>query len=115
MEYINFVSLVNNFAEYFSRKNLEGISALLHENFILEDPVFKRLEGKDKMINILQEQFEKTKNVSYDIINLYQTNNTSIVEFKISFDELILNGVDFMEWENEKIKELRCYYNSPAI
>ncbi len=47
----------------------------------------------------------------YEVIKSYQDKNIVILEFKITMDETTLFGVDFIEWENGKMKELRCYYN----
>ncbi len=47
------------------------------------------------------------------MLNTFEDGNVGTLEFKITLDDLILFGVDFMEWEEEKLKELRCYYNPP--
>ena len=109
-----YLTLTNKFADYFSQKDADGISTLLSDNIILEDPELKKVTGKEKVTTILRDVFQKTKDVSYKIINLYHADNTTIVEFKISLDDVVLNGVDFIEWQNAKIKELRCYYNQPT-
>ena len=38
-----------------------------------------------------------------------------ILEFKITFDHVVLYGVDFMEFHKSKMRELRCYYNPPHL
>ena len=105
--------LTLQFARFFTDKDAEGIGTLLTEDFSLFDPALKWLRGKDAVVGVLKKQFVETKKVSYEVVNVYEDGNTGILEFKIILDQLVLNGVDFMEWENKKMKQLRCYYNPP--
>lgn len=107
--------LTIQFAHFFSNKDAYSIGTLLAENFSLYDPAMKWIHGKKEVIEILEKQFEETKNVIYEVINVYEDGNTSILEFKITLDDLILNGVDFMEWKEDLLVELRCYYNPPDL
>lgn len=42
--------LTKKYITAFNDKNLKEIAILLNDNFILEDPVVKRIEGKDKCL-----------------------------------------------------------------
>lgn len=106
-------SLTQQFAEAFARKDAASIGDLLAPHFALFDPALKWVKGKETVLEVLKKQFLSTNKVAYEVINVYQEGNTSILEFKITLDELILHGVDFIEWENNKMTELRCYYNPP--
>lgn len=106
-------SLTKQFADLFSAKNTEGIGALLKDDFSLFDPVLKWLHGKDAVVDVLKKQFNETKFVEYKIINAFEDGDTGILEFQITLDDLILYGVDFIQWEEGKMKELRCYFNPP--
>lgn len=103
------------FVEYFNAKDALSIGALLHEDFKLFDPKLKWVKGKSNVVDVLTSQFSELDNVKYEIIRSYQDRDTTILEFKIILDDLILNGVDFIKWEKEKMKELRCYYNPTDI
>lgn len=101
------------FATYFTQKDADGIGSLLADHFSLYDPVLKWVQGKDKVVDLFRKQFQETEKVSYEVINAYESGNTGILEFKITMDQLVLYGVDFMEWHHEKMTELRCYFNPP--
>jgi len=106
--------LTLQFARFFTNKDAEAIGTLLTDDFSLFDPALKWLRGKDAVVGVLKKQFEETEKVSYDVVHIYQDGNTGILEFKITLDQLVLYGVDFMEWgDNKKMKQLRCYYNPP--
>ncbi|ECQ2982638.1 nuclear transport factor 2 family protein, partial [Campylobacter jejuni] len=42
--------LTKKYITAFNDKNLKEIANLLNDNFVLEDPVVKRIEGKDKCL-----------------------------------------------------------------
>lgn len=99
------------FATFFTNKNAEGIGALLAEDFALFDPALKWIKGKKAVLGVFKKQFNETKHVVYEIINAYEEGRVVILEFIITLDDLILKGVDFIQFDNGKMTELRCYYN----
>lgn len=112
---ISNIHLMNQFAQYFSEKDADGIGTLLREDFSLFDPALKWIHGKDAVLEVLKKQFSETKLVEYKVIRTFEDNDTGILEFRIILDDLVLYGVDFMQWIDGKMKELRCYYNPPAL
>ena len=105
--------LMFQFVRYFNEKNAEGIGSLLQEDFSLFDPAFKWIHGRDKIVDVLKKQFEDTQYVEYKIIHAFEDGDTGILEFQITLDDLTLYGVDFIDAEGGKMKQLRCYYNPP--
>ena len=101
------------FAHYFTNKDADAIGALLSNAFSLFDPSLKWIHGKEAALSEFRKQFEKVKKVSYEIVHAYEDGEVGILEFKITLDQQELTGVDFLVWENGKLKELRCYYNPP--
>src|SRR5262249_23284961 len=102
--------LTVRFAQLFSEKNVDAIGELLQDNFAMYYPALKWLCGKENVLAVLKKQFKGTKNISYEVINAYEDGHVGIIEFRISLDHQVLYGVDFIEWEKGKMKELRCYY-----
>jgi len=106
-------SMALQFAASFTNKNADAIGKLLADDFSLYDPALKWIRGKTAVVQVLKKQFGETQKVRYEVIHSFQDRNTTILEFKITLDDVILNGVDFIEWKNNKMVELRCYYNPP--
>ncbi|MCK4934997.1 MAG: DUF1653 domain-containing protein [Simkaniaceae bacterium] len=106
-------ALMHQFARNFAAKDIESIESLLTDDFSLLDPASGWIRGKDKVLGVIKKQFSETKFIEYKIIHAFEDGNTGILEFQITLDELVLYGVDFMQWEGGKMKELRCYYNPP--
>ena len=43
-----------------------------------------------------------------------QNSDANFIEFILKLDNTILAGIDIIEWENNKMKELRAYLDIPC-
>jgi len=105
--------LSKQYIEAFNNKDLEKVSELFTNDFALEDPVVKRIEGKKEVLEAIKGIFDSCETLNFKAKNIYQDNNTTIIEFILKLDETILIGTDIIEWENDKMKELRAYLDIP--
>lgn len=105
--------LTKNYIEAFDSKNLEKCAELFIEDFALEDPTVKRIEGKDKVLKAIRDIFDSCSSLDFSSKNIYQDNQTTIIEFVLKLDDIILTGIDIIEWEGNKMKELRAYLDIP--
>ncbi len=106
--------LTKKYVQAFNSKNIEKITELLIEDFSLEDPVVKRIAGKSKALDAINGIFNSCQELSFKAKNIYQDNNTTIIEFVLTLDTTVLTGIDIIEWEGEKMKELRAYLDIPC-
>ncbi len=106
--------LTLQFAECFNNKDAEGIRTLLAEDFVLYDPVLKCVRGRENGAKVFQKQLSETERVAYEVLHAYEEGDTGILEFKITMDQEVFEGVDFLRWEEGKMVELRCYFSPPA-
>lgn len=106
-------ALTCQYIEAFTSKNLEKIEHLLHDQVVLEDPVVKRVEGKLKVLAAIKAIFEGAKNLEFSARNIFQEEATTLIEFKLIIDNTILTGIDVIEWEDGKLRELRAYLDIP--
>ncbi|EAL7864937.1 nuclear transport factor 2 family protein [Campylobacter lari] len=105
--------LTKQYIKVFDEKDLNGVSLLFDDDFVLEDPVVKRVEGKNKSLEVIKNIFNSCNKLNFSAKNIYMEGNTTIIEFVLILDEHKLEGVDIISWENEKIKELRAYLDIP--
>lgn len=106
-------NLTKAYIKAFNDRNLESVGALLDEDFILQDPAVKRIEGKQKALEAVESIFSSCKNLSFSAKNIYEDGQTTFIEFILKLDEVRLEGVDILEWQGDKIKELRAYLDLP--
>ncbi|MFY4727230.1 nuclear transport factor 2 family protein [Campylobacter jejuni] len=105
--------LTEKYISAFNKKDIKEVANLLNENFVLEDPVVKRIEGKEECLKAIENIFKSCKELSFSAKNIFQDKNTIFIEFILILDETRLEGVDIIEWHNEKIVELRAYLDIP--
>lgn len=105
--------LTKQYIQAFSNKDLQKCSELFSEDFALEDPVVKRIEGNDEVLKATKGIFDSCTILDFSAKNIYQDGQTTIVEFILKLDDVILTGTDIIEWQNNKMKELRAYLNIP--
>lgn len=105
--------LTQKYIEAFDRKDLAKCAELFTDNFALEDPVVKRIEGKEEVLKSIKGIFDSCTTLDFTAKNIYQDNQTTIIEFILKLDDTILTGTDIIEWENNKMKELRAYLDIP--
>jgi ketosteroid isomerase-like protein len=105
--------LTQKYIESFNNKNLENLAELFLNDFVLEDPVVKRIEGKENVLKAIKDIFDSCEDLSFKAKNIYQDNQITIIEFILKLDSTILTGTDIIEWEDNKMKELRAYLDIP--
>ena len=105
----NAKSLIKKWHKVIETDNLELLNDIIADNAIFSSPVvFKPMEGKEITIMYLNaagesfnmEKFEYTKEI-HDGMN-------SVLEFETYIDEISVNGVDMIEWnEDGKISNFK--------
>lgn len=105
--------LTKKYIEAFDSKDLDKCAELFTNHFALEDPVVKRIEGKVEVLKAIKGIFDSCTRLDFSAKNIYQDGNTTIIEFTLKLDDTTLTGTDIIEWENNKMKELRAYLDIP--
>lgn len=105
--------LTQKYIEAFDSKNLVKCSELFTDDFSLEDPVVKRIDGKEEVLKAIEGIFNSCSTLQFSAKNIYQDNQTTIIEFTLKLDDTVLSGTDIIEWKDNKMKELRAYLDIP--
>jgi len=105
--------LTKKYVTAFNNKDVKSLSDLFLDDFALEDPVVKRIEGKDNVLEAIEGIFNSCNQLTFESKNIYQDNHTTIIEFQLTLDDTVLTGTDIIEWEDNKMKELRAYLDIP--
>ena len=106
-------NLTEQYILAFSNKDLDAISTMLADDFVLEDPIVKRLEGKTLALEAISNIFTGCSQIKFFAKNIYQDGDTTMIEFVLILDSTQLEGVDILNWRDGKIKELRAYLDIP--
>lgn len=108
------VQLTQQYVALFNAKDIDGIAKLLTNDFILEDPVVKRIQGKQDALAAILNIFNSCTQLSFIAKNIYQDQMTTIIEFVLTLDHQVLTGTDIIDWdEMGQMIELRAYLDIP--
>lgn len=108
----NISSLTQDYVNAFNSKNLEKTSELIHADAILFDPANPNgIFGKENVIKMISNLFNDIEDLNFKAKHIFcdVAKDTSIIEFELIIDKKTLKGVDVVQWENNKIIELRAY------
>lgn len=105
--------LTKKYIAAFDSKDLNKCAELFTDDFALEDPVVKRIEGKEKVLKVIKGIFDSCNKLDFTAKHIYQDNQTTIIEFVLKLDNTVLTGIDIIVWEDNKMKELRAYLDIP--
>jgi hypothetical protein len=79
------------------------------DDFALEDPVVKRVEGRDAAMRVVEGIFGSCNKLSFVARNIFVDRDTTLIEFVLTLDDKVLTGIDLIEWRDGKMRELRAY------
>ena len=106
-------NLTEQYILAFSNKDLNAISVMLADDFVLEDPVVKRLKGKVAALEAISNIFTGCSRIEFFAKNIYQDGDTTMIEFVLILDDTRLEGMDILNWRDGKLQELRAYLDIP--
>jgi hypothetical protein len=86
---------------------------MFDEHVVLEDPIVKRVEGKAAVLAAVERIFKNVAQLRFGARNIFVDGETSLIEFHLKLDDLLLTGVDVIEWHDGKLRELRAYLDVP--
>lgn len=97
----------------FAAKNLKAVAELLTDDFVLEDPVVKRIEGKQAALAAINNIFNTCQRLDFSARNIFCSEQTTVIEFALQLDDVLLTGTDIIEWRQGQMAELRAYLDIP--
>ncbi|MBT3938785.1 MAG: nuclear transport factor 2 family protein [Pelagibacterales bacterium] len=100
--------VIKNWHNFVKTKQVSILDSLLSENIIFYSPV---VHSPQKGLNIAKKYLEAASlvlfNSSFKYINETHNTNSAICEFECELNNIYINGVDIIEWENYKITSLK--------
>lgn len=105
--------LINKTQEYikaFDSKNINDVAQFFADNSELFDPANPHgVKGKSNIIEMIEGLFKEFELLEFKALNIYEDNNTTLIEFSLTLNDKKLQGVDIIEWDDQKITSLRAY------
>ncbi|MDG2267945.1 MAG: nuclear transport factor 2 family protein [Alphaproteobacteria bacterium] len=100
--------VIKNWHNFVKTKQVSILDSLLSENIIFYSPV---VHSPQKGLNIAKKYLEAASlvlfNSSFKYINETHNTNSAICEFECELNNIYINGIDIIEWENNKITSFK--------
>ena len=105
----NAKSLIKKWHKVVETDNLELLNDIIADNAIFSSPVvFKPMEGKEITMMYLNAAGESFNMEKFEYTREIHDGMNSVLEFETYIDEISVNGVDMIEWnEDGKISNFK--------
>ena len=105
----NAKSLIKKWHKVIKTDNLELLNDIIADNAIFSSPVvFKPMEGKEITMMYLNAAGESFNMEKFEYTREIHDGMNSVLEFETYIDEVSVNGVDMIEWnEDGKISNFK--------
>ena len=112
---MDLVALTHKYIEAFDGRRLDDVATMLQDDFALEDPVVKRIEGKPACLEAIGGIFKDNPVLSFKAKNVFLAagQDTTVIEFVLMLGDTRLEGTDIIDWRDGKMAELRAYLDIP--
>lgn len=106
--------LARHYAAFFASRNLSGVAALLNDDFVLEDPSVRTLQGKKDCLAYIGNLFHSNPSLAFDVKTVVSDDDRSVIEFLLRLGDTTYGGTDVIEWSNGRMAAMRAYLYSPT-
>jgi ketosteroid isomerase-like protein len=102
-------ALTQGYVLAFNSRSLENVADYMAQDFALTDPEVFNLTPKPKVLNYIQELFDANEGLSFVANRILVDGNASAIHFSLTLCKTVLDGVDLITWEGEKMVKMHAY------
>jgi hypothetical protein len=107
-------NLTQKYIIAFNAKDIDGVAAIMADDFCLTDPSVTGLRPRSKVIDYLQGLFESNICLKFEAKSILVDCNHSVIHFSLELDHGIYSGVDFIAWSEGKMTSMNAYLSLQA-
>lgn len=101
--------LTHGYVQAFNARSIEKLADYLAQDFTLTDPGVFNLTPKIKVLDYIQDLFDANEKLSFVANRILVDGNYSVIHFSLTLSDTILDGVDVITWEGEKMIKMHAY------
>lgn len=102
-------NLTKKYIQFFNDLDKKGLNEIFHKDVALIEPNIT-IKGKKDVINFI-EKLHQDKKISLTAKNIFNSEDSTIIEFKLQLQDQLIVGTDFIKWnEDFLISEIRAYF-----
>jgi ketosteroid isomerase-like protein len=101
--------LTHQYVAAFNARDINGVAALLSEDFCLTDPSVTRLAPREKAVEYIHGLFRSNSLLKFEAMNILVDGDSSVIHFGLTLDGSIYHGIDLITWKKEKMSTMTAY------
>ena len=101
--------LTEEYVAAFDTRDMNLITGLLAEDFKLTDPEVTELTPRADVLEYIKGIFDANETFSFEAHDILVYENTSAIHFTLKLNALVIDGVDIINWESEKMTSINAY------
>lgn len=106
---VNIRKLTEDYIAAFDSCDLDQIAELLAAGFELTDPDVMALTPKKKVLEYIKELFDTHESLSFEAHLILVDGDVSVIHFSLTLDSLVFDGVDIINWQEQKMTHMKAY------
>lgn len=105
----NIRGLTEDYVAAFDSCDLKRVATLLSDCFKLTDPEVAGLTPKSSVLEHINGLFESHANLTFVARRIIVEGDVSVIHFTLALGETVLDGVDVIEWNADKMVNMYAY------
>ena len=103
-------ALTHAYITAFDSRDIEGIAALMHEQFVLTDPENVALGPRANVLEFISDLFDRAGNsLSFQSQTVLVEGTYSVIEFDLTIGNDSFEGIDLIEWKDGRMVSMRAH------
>ncbi|AOL22388.1 Ketosteroid isomerase-related protein [Erythrobacter litoralis] len=103
-------TLTHAYITAFHNRDIEGVAALMHEDFVLTDPENEALGPRETVLRFISGLFERAgTTLTFLPRTVLVDGARSVIEFGLTIDQDYLEGIDLIEWQDGRMISMRAH------
>jgi ketosteroid isomerase-like protein len=108
-------ALTHAYITAFHNRDIEGVAALMHEDFVLTDPENEALPPRDKVLRFISGLFDRAgTSLAFRPKTVLVDGGHSVIEFGLTIGQDDLEGIDLIEWQDGRMISMRAHLTQRA-
>jgi ketosteroid isomerase-like protein len=93
----------------FQARDIDKVGEFFSEDFKLTDPEVTALTPKSNVLDYIRDLFTEHETLSFEAHSIFLDGDASAIHFTLTLEELVLDGVDIIQWKSGKMTSMDAY------
>ena len=102
-------TLTASYVAAFDARDIDAVAGFLADGFALTDPEVSGLTPKANALSYIEGLFQANESLSFKAHRIVVDGNVSAIHFSLTLSETVLDGVDVIVWDGDRMTSMHAY------